>query len=143
MLKVSDVLKTKGSNVWSVSPETTVYRALEIMADKKIGALVVLEGEKLAGIFSERDYARKVILRGRTSRETPVGELMTSEVFTVSPDKSLEECMALMSAIHARHLPIVESDRVIGVMSLGDAVKAVMEEQKVTIQDLQNFITGS
>lgn len=143
MLKVKDILKTKGNNIWSVSPEATVYEALEIMAEKKIGALVVLKDEKLAGIFSERDYARKVILLGKSSKDTPVGELMTSKVYFVQPEQTVEESMALMSTHHIRHLPVLDDNDLVGVISLGDAVNAVMTAQKITIQDLTNFITGS
>ncbi len=143
MTTVAQILQGKGNDVWSVSPATVVYNALKAMAEKNIGALLVLEGDELKGIFSERDYARKVILEGKSSREIPVKEIMSPEVFTVGPKQSVEECMALMTDKRVRHLPVVEGGRVIGVISIGDAVKAIISEREFTIKQLENYITGS
>jgi CBS domain-containing protein len=143
MLKVKDVLESKGSNILSISPKETVYKALEILAEYDIGALLVIEEGQLVGIFSERDYARKVILKGRSSKETPVGELMTSKVYSISTDKTIEECMALMTTTRSRHMPVFEDNKLVGVVSIGDIVNAIIAEQKITIQDLENYITGS
>ena len=143
MLKVMDVLKTKDNNIWSVSPQETAYKALEIMADKNIGALLVIDDEQLDGVFSERDYARKVILKGKSSKETKVGELMSSPVFSITPEKSIEECMALMTTTRHRHMPVIEDGNLIGLVSIGDVVNAIITTQKITIQDLNNYITGA
>ena len=143
MTTVAQILRGKGNDVWSVSPATVVYNALKAMAEKNIGALLVLEGDELKGIFSERDYARKVILEGKSSREIPVKEIMSPEVFTVGPKQSVEECMALMTDKRVRHLPVVEGGRVIGVISIGDDVKAIISEREFTIKQLENYITGS
>jgi CBS domain-containing protein len=127
--------------VISVTPSTTVFEALQRMADHNIGALLVMNGDRLAGIFSERDYARKVALRGLTSKDTTVGELMTGKVITVGPAWTADQCMALMTEHHIRHLPVVEGDRVLGVISIGDAVKAVVDEQHFVIGQLTDYIT--
>jgi CBS domain-containing protein len=119
-MKVKELLKTKGNDVFSVSPEKTMYDALHIMAQKEIGALVVLEGEKLVGIISERDYARKVILKGRNSQDTLVKEIMTTDVKYTEPEQKIEKCLSEMTKNHFRHIPVVENDRVIGVLSIGD-----------------------
>jgi CBS domain-containing protein len=141
MKTVRQVLRAKGSDVWAIHPEATVYDALKLMADKNIGALVVLRDGVLTGIFSERDYARKVILRGKHSKDTQVGEIMTENPICVGPDQTLDECMALMTDNHVRHLPVVEGGRHLGLVSIGDAVKAIITEQQGTINDLENFIT--
>ena len=125
----------------SVSPSTTVFEALQRMAEHNIGAVLVMDGPRLAGIFSERDYARKVVLKGLTSKTTPVGDLMTSKVVTVDAGWIAEQCMALMTEHHIRHLPVVDGDRVVGVISIGDAVKAVVEEQRYEIGQLVSYIT--
>jgi CBS domain-containing protein len=127
--------------VISVTPSTTVFQALQRMAEHNIGALLVMNGDRLVGIFSERDYARKVALRGLNSRDTPVGDLMTGRLITVGPAWSAEQCMALMTEHHIRHLPVVEGDAVLGVISIGDAVKAVVDEQHFVIGQLTNYIT--
>ena len=143
MESVNQVLQTKGHEIWSVTPEILVFDALKLMADKNVGALLVLEGDKLVGIFSERDYARKVILRGKASMDTPVREIMSLQVFYVRPEQTIEECMALMTDRRIRHLPVLENDNVVGVISIGDVVKAiVLSEQKFTIKQLENYITG-
>jgi len=142
MLKIVDVLKTKDNNIWSISSQETVYKALEIMADKNIGALLVIDEGKLVGVFSERDYSRKVILKGKSSKETNVGELMSSPVFSINPDKSIEECMALMTTTRHRHMPVIEDGKLIGLVSIGDVVNAIITTQKIEIQDLKNYITG-
>ena len=143
MPSVTDLLQTKGHSVWSVSPDATVYEALEIMADKDVGALLVLEEGRVAGIFSERDYARKVILRGRASRDTPVREIMTARVLYVRPDQSVNDCMALMTRHHIRHLPVLEGGELIGLISIGDVVKAIISEQEFMIEQLENYIAGT
>ena len=140
---VAQILQGKGHEVWSVSPATLVYDALIVMADKNVGALLVLEGDELKGIFSERDYARKVILKGKSSREIAVEEIMSPEVFTVGPGQSVEECMTLMTDKRVRHLPVLEGNRVIGVISIGDVVKAIISEREFTIKQLENYISGS
>lgn len=142
MNTVRDVLKEKGSQVWSIQADAWVYDALKLMADKEIGALVVLEGEEVVGILSERDYARQVILKGRTSRETLVGEIMTRKVVYIRPDNTVEECMALMTHKRIRHLPVMDENRLVGIVSIGDIVKAVISEQQFMIQQLENYITG-
>ena len=137
---VRQMLAGRGA-VISVTPSTTVFEALQRMADHNIGALLVMNGDRLAGIFSERDYARKVALRGLTSKDTTVGELMTGKVITVGPAWTADQCMALMTEHHIRHLPVVEGDRVLGVVSIGDAVKAVVDEQHFMIGQLTDYIT--
>jgi CBS domain-containing protein len=142
MVSVGQLLRSKGNHVWSVSPETTVYDAIKVMADKEVGALLVMDGDKLAGIVSERDYARKVILRGRSSKNTPVRDIMTERVLYVRPEQTIEECMALMTAKRVRHLPVCDGARVIGVVSIGDLVKSVISQQEYLIQQLENYIAG-
>jgi CBS domain-containing protein len=142
MTTVRDILRAKGSEIWSVSPETTVFFALGLMAEKNVGALVVLDGEKLAGIFSERDYARKVILKGKASKETSVEEIMTTEVTTVRPGQSVDECMALMTDKRIRHLPVFEEEKLVGLISIGDVVKAIIAEREFIIKQLESYITG-
>lgn len=142
MITARDILRAKGPQVWWISPDATVFSALELMAEKNIGALVVLDGESLAGIFSERDYARKVILKGKASKETSVREIMTSEVTTVRPSQSVDECMALMTDKRVRHLPVFEGDKLVGIISIGDVVKAVISEREFTIKQLESYITG-
>jgi CBS domain-containing protein len=126
--------------VYSVTPDTRVFDALRLMAEKNVGALLVVEGERLAGVFSERDYARKVVLLGRTSRDTAVREVMSTRVVSVSPAQTAGECMALMTEARIRHLPVLESGRIVGVVSIGDVVRSVVEEQRFTIEQLQSYI---
>lgn len=142
MITVKDILQTKGNEVISITPDTTVYESLTIMADKNVGALVVLDGETVAGIMSERDYARKVILHGKSSRELQVSEIMTSRVYYVRPEQNVQECMAQMTDKHVRHLPVIDNDRLVGIISIGDVVKTIMAEQESTIRLLENYITG-
>jgi len=142
MITVRDILRAKGNQVWRISPDATVFSALELMAEKNIGALVALDGESLAGIFSERDYARKVILKGKASKKTSVREIMTSEVTTVHPGQSVDECMALMTGKRIRHLPVFEGEKLVGLISIGDVVKAVISEREFTIKQLESYITG-
>ena len=143
MITVRHILESKGGNIWSVSPDATVYDALKLMAEKNLGAVMVLSGDKLVGIFSERDYARKIILKGKSSKETTVEEIMTPEVVTVEAKNSIEECMGLMTNKRIRHLPVLESEKVVGVVSIGDIVKAIISEQEYTIKQLENYITGT
>ena len=142
MLKVMDVLKSKDNNIWSINSRETAYKALEIMSDKDIGALLVIDEGQLVGIFSERDYSRKVILEGKSSKETIVGELMTTPVFSISPDKSIDECMALMTAARSRHMPVMEAGKLVGVVTMGDVVSVTIAKQKIEIDDLKNYVTG-
>lgn len=140
---VNDILKTKGKQVYHIHPDETVFKAIERMADKNIGALLVMEGDELRGIISERDYRNKVILKGRTSRETMVKEIMTENVYGVSPRESVEECMALMTDKKIRHLPVIKKAKVVGVISIGDLVKSIISHQKVEIEHLRNYIHGT
>ena len=143
MKSVSQLLRAKGHEVWWITPDTSVYDALKLMADKNVGALLVLEADNLVGIFSERDYARKVILKGKSSKDTPVKEIMSSQVFYVRPEQSIEECMALMTDKRIRHLPVLEGNQLVGMISIGDVVKAIISEQEFTIKQLENYITGA
>lgn len=143
MTTVRQILGTKGREVWSVSPDTTVYDAIKLMAEKNVGALVVLVEDLLRGIISERDYARKVILKGKSSKEIPVKEIMSTDVVTIQPHQSIEECMALMTIRRIRHLPVLESNKLVGVISIGDVVKAIISEQEFVIKQLENYITGT
>ena len=140
--RVNEVLKGKGANIWSIHPDATVFEGLERMAEKNIGALVVMEEGKLVGIFSERDYARKVILKGKSSKETPVRELMTSNVITVKPSDTMQTCMQVMTDKHIRHLPVLADGALIGVLSIGDVVKRVIGDLQLTVNDLENYITN-
>ncbi len=143
MMDVKHILQHKPAGVWATSPHATVYEALELLAEKNVGALPVLETGQLVGMFSERDYARKVVLRGRSSKEATVGELMSAPVYTVGPNESIEACMRLMTDRHIRHLPVTEGDRVIGMVSIGDVGKAIIADQRVAIRDLETYITGA
>ena len=142
MRLVSDILSSKGHDVYSVKLDTSVFDALKLMAEKNIGAVMVLRGKELVGIFSERDYARKVILKGKASADTQVGDIMTAKVAYVGPHNSLEECMALMTDKHFRHLPVMEANRLLGMISIGDVVKAIISNQEIEIKQLESYITG-
>jgi CBS domain-containing protein len=139
---IRQILEEKGGSVVTTTPDATVLEALTRMAERNIGALVVLDGGRLAGLMSERDYARKVVLEGRSSRETPVREIMTDEVVCVGMEQTVDGCMALMTERRFRHLPVVENDKVVGVISIGDVVKALIEHQQFTIDELTHYILG-
>ena len=142
MKTVRDILRDKGNSVWSVAPDATVLEALELMAEKNVGAVLVLDGDRLVGIMSERDYARKVILLGKTSKDTPVSEIMTSRVLYVGADQTIQECMALMTEKRIRHLPVIEGDRVVGVVTIGDMGRAIISDQQFMLAQLEHYITG-
>lgn len=142
MATVRQLLRTKGNEIWSVAPQATVYEALQIMSEKDVGALLVLDKGNLVGIFSERDYARKLILKGRFSKDTTVTDLMTHEVLYVEPQSTIEDCMALMTAKRIRHLPVLEKERLIGIVTIGDVVKQIISDQEFTIRQLGTYITG-
>ena len=139
---VASILRQKGHEVWSVSPDASVYEAIEMMADRSVGALLVLAGDTLVGIISERDYTRKVILQGRLSKETAVRDIMTSPVHFVTPAHTLDDGMRIMTTNGVRHLPVLEGERVVGLVSLGDLVRRILSMQGETIQHLQEYITG-
>ena len=130
------LLEVKGPDVWTITPDVSVYDALRMMADKDVGALLVMVGDKLAGIISERDYARKIILMGKTSKETLVSEIMSTRLFTIHPDQTVEEAMELMSHRHVRHLPVIDGEDVLGVISIGDVVNNIIHRQRETIKSL-------
>lgn len=142
MTTANDIIRFKGQTVHAVRPDDTVLAALGVMAEHDIGAVLVVEGEELLGILSERDYARKVVLLGRASRDSAVRLIMTANVVCVAPNSTIEECMALMTERRCRHLPVVENGRVIGLVSIGDLVKAMIDEQEFTINQLKNYIAG-
>lgn len=139
---INAVLKRKTGAIWSTQPDATVYHALEIMAEKQVGALPVMQMGELVGIISERDYARKIILMGRSSKETPVGEIMGSPVISVSPQHTVEECMRIITDNRVRHLPVVDAGRMIGIISIGDLVNWIISEQQETIRHLEAYISG-
>ena len=144
MKTVEQILRSKGNAFWSVTPETMVYDALKLMADKDVGALLVLDDRmRLVGVISERDYARKVILKGKSSLATPVQAIMTPHVVTSQPGQTVDECMALMTAKRVRHLPVVAEGKVVGVVSIGDLVKASLDEKDFLIHQLEHYITGN
>ena len=140
MRTVSQLLQGKGGSVWSVAPQSSVFDALKMMAEKNCGALLVMEGDKLRGIISERDYARKVILLGKSSHDLAVSEIMSDKVVCVGPKQTVDECMGLMSGKRIRHLPVLDGGKVIGMLSIGDLVKEVIAEQQMTIQQLESYI---
>lgn len=141
MARVKQLLQGKGHDVWSIGPEASVYDAIAKMAQEEVGALVVLEGESLIGVVSERDYARKVVLQGRSSRDTKIKDIMTTRVAYARPDQSVEDCMAMMTEKRIRHLPVMDGDKLLGVLSIGDLVKSIMEEQKHVIEQLEQYIS--
>ncbi len=142
MKTVRDILRVKGYDVWTVTPDTLVYDALALMAEKNVGAVLVVEDDRPVGIMSERDYARKIILQNRLSKNTPVRQIMTTRLLCVNPAHTLEECMALMTDKHVRHLPVLEDEQLAGVISIGDVVKAIISNQEFMIEQLENYITG-
>jgi len=142
MKTARDLLREKGTQVYATSPEASVYDALQQMADKNIGALIVFEGDRLVGLISERDYARKIVLKNKFSRETAVTEIMSRDVVTVAPDKNLEECMEVITEHRVRHLPVVEDDRVLGIISIGDVVKGIIDHKEFVIEQLEYYIKG-
>ncbi len=142
MKTVNSLLNKKGRQIWAIGPDASIYEAVSMMAEKGIGALLVMEGEHLRGIVSERDYARKVILAGKSSRQTPVKEIMTTSVLCARLEQSVEQCLALMSDKRIRHLPVAEGDKVIGLVSIGDLVKEVIAEQQFIIEQLEHYIAG-
>lgn len=139
---VYDLLRRKGSGVIAVSPDATVFEALQTLAENNIGAVLVLDRQRLVGILSERDYARQVILKGKASKDTPVREIMTTSVVCVHPEHTIEECMALMTDKRFRHLPVIADDRLLGVLSIGDVVKALLDEQAFRIEQLEMYIAS-
>jgi CBS domain-containing protein len=143
MTTVRSVLQTKDNTIWSIAPDALVFDALKIMADKNVGALLVMQKEKVVGIFSERDYARKIVLKGESSHTTAIKDVMTAGVLSVNPEQSIDECMTLMTNKHIRHLPVMENGNLIGLVSIGDVVKAIISEHEYTIKQLENYITGS
>jgi CBS domain-containing protein len=142
MSTVNSILKTKAKITYSVTPNTSVYDAIDFMCDKNISAMLVIENEKLLGIFTERDYARKLILKGKGSKETFIAEVMTEDLFTVTGDVTIDRCMELMTSKFIRHLPVLDGEKVIGIISIGDVVKFVIEEQKFIIENMEHYITG-
>lgn len=141
MITVAGILNNKVTAVFSVTSDTTVYDAIKLMSEKNIGALPVVDNNQLSGIFSERDYARKIILQNRTSQDTLISEIMTSTVITITPQDSIEHCMEMMSSKKIRHLPVIENDQLIGIISIGDVVTAIIQSQKETINHLQTYIS--
>ena len=142
MIKVSELLKNKGHDVWSIGPDASVYDAIKLMADKEVGALIVIEDSKLVGVISERDYARKVILKGQSSKDMQIKEIMTTRVIYTKPEQTVEECMALMTEKHIRHLPIIEGEQLVRIISIGDLVKSIIAEQRFIIEQLGKYISG-
>jgi CBS domain-containing protein len=140
---VKQILEGKGTEIFTITPDTSVYHALELMVEKNVSALLVMENDKLAGIFTERDYARKVVLKGKKSTETQIGEIMTSNLITVSPSSTIDECMALMTGKYIRHLPVVADGKLAGIISIGDVVRRIIEDQKSIIGHMEQYIAGS
>ncbi|MBI2946182.1 MAG: CBS domain-containing protein [Verrucomicrobia bacterium] len=140
---IDSILKQKNSPLWSVSPDTTVFETIQLMADKNIGAVLVKAGEKLVGIMSERDYTRKVAIKGKSSKETRVKEIISTPVLTVTPNHTVEECMRLMTENRIRHLPVLDGEKVVGVVSIGDLVNWVISAQSVAIKQMENYIAGN
>ena len=143
MATVQSILDTKGSIIFTITSDTTVYHALELMVEKNVSALLVMESDKLAGIFTERDYARKVVLKGKKSKETQVAEIMTSNLITVTSASSIDECMQLMTGKYIRHLPVVNDGKLAGIISIGDVVRCIIQEQKSIIGHMEQYIAGS
>lgn len=142
MRPILELLEKQGGAIWSLSPDDSVYNALEMLADWNVGALMVMDGDKLVGVFSERDYTRKIALAGRSSKDTQVKDIMTAQVFTVSPKTSTDDCMALMSQNKIRHLPVVDGSKVVGMVSIRDLMDDIIKDREQTISQLQNYITS-
>ena len=142
MITVGHILQEKGNRIWSVPPDAMVFDALTLMAERNLGAVIVMDGARIAGIFSERDYARKVILKGKSSKESPVREIMTKDVLFVLPSHSIEDCMALMTEKRIRYLLVMEGEQLMGLISIGDVVKAIISEHEFVIKQLENYIAG-
>ncbi len=142
MKKVNDILKVKGHEIWSIAPDASVYDAIQLMTGKNIGALTVIEDSKLVGMISETDYTRNVTLKGRSSHDTSVKEIMTTQVLYVHPEQDIEDCMVLMTEKRTRHLPVLDEGKLIGLISIGDIVKSIIDEQQFTIEQLEHYITG-
>ncbi|WP_026897827.1 CBS domain-containing protein [Daejeonella oryzae] len=142
MKSVKNLLNTKSGLIFSVNGNTSVFESLELMMEKNISALLIIENDKLEGIFTERDYARKIILKGKTSRETEIKEIMSSDIITITPDDTIDHCMKVMTEKHIRHLPVLQNDKVIGMVSIGDLVRFVIEDQKKTIEQLEKYINS-
>ncbi|MGB4400307.1 MAG: CBS domain-containing protein [Daejeonella sp.] len=143
MGSVQSILKAKGNATFSISPDTIVYRALEIMVERNVSALVVMENDRLVGMFSEKDYARKVILKGKASKQTKIRDIMSENLITVGPSASIDECMQLMTNNFIRHLPVMQEGELIGIISIGDVVKFIIDEQKFIIQNMEQYIGGT
>ena len=141
MHNIRDILQKKGTVIWSTSPDETVLEAISRMAERHVGAMLVLDGDQLVGFFSERDYMRKVVLKGLRSHNTPVSKVMTSPVFTISPDATVQQGLSMMTEKHIRHLPVTDESGVVGVVSIGDLVKAVMEDQEALIEQLESYLS--
>lgn len=142
MVTVRRLLELKEKGFWTVAPDVTAYEALQIMADRDVGALLVVSERNLLGIFTERDYSRKVVLKGKSSKETPVSELMTRSVICVTPDDTTDQCMAIMNDKHVRHLPVLEYGKLAGIVSIRDVVNLIIAEREKTIQDLEQYISS-
>ncbi len=142
MKKIRNIHENKGHQVYSVTPETSVYDALQIMMEKNISSLLIMENEILEGIFTERDYARKLVLMGRSSKETRIADIMTANLLTITPSETIDHCMEVMSTYKIRHLPVIDNNRVTGMVSIGDVVKFIIEDQKRTIQQLESYIAS-
>lgn len=141
MHTIGQLLESKGYDIWSIAPQAPAYEALQIMSKKDVGALLVIDEGKLVGIFSERDYTRKVILKGKSSKDTSVGELMTDVVFSIDPQDTIQDCMALMTTKHIRHLPVIKNERLIGIVTIGDVVNHIISSQELTIQQLERYVS--
>ena len=139
---IANILQLKGRTVWSISPEATVFDAVKLLAEKNVGALLVMSGDKLVGVFSERDYTRKIVLKGRNSKETRVAEVVSTPVITVTENHTVEECMRLMTDHRVRHLPVVEGERVVGIVSIGDLVNWIIHTQSAALEQMQHYIAG-
>lgn len=140
---VKQILDSKGNEIFTITPDTSVYHALELMVEKNVSALLVMESDHLAGIFTERDYARKVVLKGKKSKETQIGEIMTRDLITVSSNSTIDECMGLMTGKYIRHLPVVDNGKLAGIISIGDVVRRIIEDQKSIIGHMEQYIAGS